>query len=445
MSNVRLAAAVVLHRNGSLYWVRRADTVPFMPGFHAFPGGTSKKGESPEATALREVQEETGVTLDAAALRPAGHWITPPFSPIRFDTRFFLAEMPAGQETSLPAGGELAEGEWIEPMQAIERWEAGRALMAPPVLHLLRACASSRDPSAWIAAATSGAEANGGEVRRIEMRRGVVLVPLRTPTLPPATHTNCYVVGAGPAPVIVDPGADDENEARALENVLAALSREGRKPSRIAITHHHHDHVGGVERLRRALGIPVLAHPATRTALAERGITVTETATDGAALSTGEGAAPVRVHFTPGHARGHLAFVEEGTRSLLSGDLILGLGTTIVDPPDGDMEDYMRSLEKLAGMPLASLFPGHGPVISRALDKIREYQAHREQREAQVLSALAGSVERTAEEIVAIVYTDVAPELHAFAARSVLAHLEWLERRGDVARRGARWQARTHT
>lgn len=492
----RFASAVVLHRihqgRPQVFLVRRSDRVRFMGGFHAFPGGAADKqdatiavehvpdGEPADAVvaAIRETFEETGVlfaagglpedtsalelwrervlskpgtpgaatfaelidgtrlSLDARGFRPIGHWITPPFAPIRFDTRFYLAAVPGGQEPAVWPG-ELADGGWIEPAAAVEQWERGEALMAPPILHILRACASSPDPARWPEAATGISEARGGEVRRIEMRRGVLLVPLRTPTLPPATHTNCYVVG-GNRPVVIDPGAEDAGEQKALDDLLAALAREGRRPSGIAITHHHHDHVGGVDALRARLKIPVIAHADTRDALAGR-VAVDQVVEEGHAFDTGDGAAPLRALHTPGHAHGHLAFLEEGTRSLLSGDLILGMGTTVVDPPDGDMESYMRSLERLAGMELASLFPGHGPVLARAQDQIAMYRKHRAEREEQVLAAMAAGA-RTPEQIVSAVYTEVPVGLHPFAARSVLAHLEWMERRGDVRRAGAGWE-----
>ncbi len=478
----RLASAVILRRSGEIFWVRRGEKVPFMAGFHAFVGGSVDKadgalkvkgapgGEPPAAIAcaIRECFEETGVlfasplpdaaereawrkklleksgtfdamiselglVLDGSAFTPCGHWITPPFSPVRFDTRFYLAALPEGQEATV-VPGELAEGAWVEPSAALDRWEKGDALAAPPVMNAIRGMASTADTSEWPAAMTRVPQASGQEVFRIEMRKGVVLVPLRAATIPPATHTNCYVVG-GNRPVVIDPGSGDPVELAKLEAVLGELALEGRKPSRIAITHHHHDHVEGVEPLARKLGIPVVAHPDSRDPLAGR-VKIDEWIGDGAKLDTGDGTPPLLAIHTPGHARGHLAFLEQGTKSLLSGDLILGMGTTVVDPPDGDMEQYMKSLERLAGMSLHSLFPGHGPVLARAQSKVAEYWEHRKMREDQVLAALPG----TPEELVEKIYADVPVELHPFAARSVIAHLEWLERRKEVKRAGTSWR-----
>lgn len=395
------------------------------------------RSKDPAKASFEAFLGATGVEPDATGFRPIGHWITPPFSPIRFDSRYYLAEIPEGESATV-VPGELSSGAWTTPGDAIASWKSGEALVAPPVLHVLQAIADVVDPDGWPAAATGAPEAAGAEVRRIEMRSGVVLVPLRTPTLPPATHTNCYIVG-GARPIVVDPGASDEREQRALSSVLASLSLEGRKPSRIAITHHHHDHTGGVAALKHALGVPVVAHADAKASLLEQGVPVDEVVADGAAFETGGGTRVIALH-TPGHSRGHLAFVHEPSQSLLSGDLILGMGTTVVDPPDGDMADYMASLARLAGMPLRALFPGHGPVLASTPTKIREYQAHRDEREKQVLDALAKGA-NTAEAIVRVVYADVPVELHPFAARSVTAHLEWLERRAVVKRTGTRWTA----
>jgi ribonuclease/clavin/mitogillin len=145
----------------------------------------------------------------------------------------------------------------------------------------------------------------------------------------------------------------------------------------------------------------------------------------------------LRAMHTPGHTRGHLSFYEERTRTLVVGDNIVGLGSVLIDPPEGNVRDYLRSLERYRRLlpRVRVLFGGHGPAMGNPRAKIEGYIAHRLEREANILSAVRGGA-ATPAEVVARVYTDVPPRLHAWAGRSVLAHLEKLEEDGLISRTG---------
>jgi endoribonuclease LACTB2 len=513
----RPSAAVIPWRHGEggaieVWWVRRAEELPFMGGWHAFPGGGLSRADAavpvtgtpagagdgppalgfPEslvedpgpdllpgliACALRELFEESGVllasssgaldpaelgrahrallakertfsavladlgaTLDASRLVWAGRWVTPPFAPVRFDNRFFLLEWPrteAMQPEVLP--GELAEGGWIDPGAALAQCRE-EALAAPPILHILEVMAED-GPLAGLTRLRDPAETNLGPLRRIEMRPGVLMFPLATYTLPPALTTNAYLLGTGEA-VLVDPGSPLDAENERLERALSvARDRLGREVTAIWLTHHHPDHIGGVERLRRFLNVPVLAHPATAERLAGLAgrvdrIVVDGTLEDGqrvvlAGNLAGDPPFPVRVVHTPGHARGHLCFFDETHRSALVGDLVAGLGTIVVDPPEGDMDAYLTSLDKLAALNPRTLFPGHGPAIKNAVAKLREYIEHRLWREERVLAAWSQGL-RTPGEMLATVYDDVPKEAHLLAERQILAHLDRLRKTGRI-------------
>jgi glyoxylase-like metal-dependent hydrolase (beta-lactamase superfamily II)/8-oxo-dGTP pyrophosphatase MutT (NUDIX family) len=383
------------------------------------------------------VLQELGLHADASRLVYAGRWLTPPFAPLRFDNRFFLLEWPRGeaiQPEVLP--GELVTGTWIDPTAAWESWHRGDVLAAPPILHLLRVLAGD-GPEAGLPRLLDPSEADLGPVRRIELRPGVLLFPLATRTLPPAATTNAYLLGFGDA-VLVDPGATDPAEIDRLAAALAAArERLGRRVVAIWLTHHHPDHVGGVPDLRRRLGVPVLAHPATAERLAAHGIAVDGTLEDGREVTLaglGRPEAPdmvVEVVHTPGHARGHLCFLERGQRSLLAGDMVAGLGTIVVDPPEGDMDDYLASLARLAALAPRTLFPGHGPAVKNAVSKLREYIEHRLWREQRVLAAWREG-RREPEAMLPAVYDDVPREAHPLAARQILAHLARLRRAGQL-------------
>jgi glyoxylase-like metal-dependent hydrolase (beta-lactamase superfamily II) len=254
---------------------------------------------------------------------------------------------------------------------------------------------------------------------------------LRTPTLPPATHTNSFVLGTGEA-VLVDPGSPYAEEIEGLLEALHELqARDRRRVVAIWLTHHHPDHVGGVEAVRQALGLPVCAHRYSAEHLATRGLAIDRELEDGESLIL-EGDIPFRVRIihTPGHARGHLMFFEETGGSLIAGDLVAGIGTTVIDPPEGNMDDYLRSLEKAKGLDAKTLFPAHGPPTVSPRGKLDEYLRHRLRREDRIEKAWRTG--RRGKELLAAAYDDVPPLALPLAERQLEAHLERLRRAGRL-------------
>src|SRR5262245_9209881 len=251
MASLRSAAAVVLIRQNpelEVFWVRRAPHMAFQGGFYAFPGGQLDPNEDLKTCAARELFEEIGVRIDPDALVEVGRWITPAFAPRRFDTYFFLAECPLGQQAQVITD-EHDLGEWIRPADAVSKWKQGAILMAPPVCHALKCLAEGLEDIER--RMKSPAWAQGELIPEIEMRPGITLVPLQTPTLPPATHTNCYVVG-GDEVVVIDPASPYEEEQALLDRVL-----ERRNVREIWLTHLHRDHVSGADHLRRKRGVKI--------------------------------------------------------------------------------------------------------------------------------------------------------------------------------------------
>ena len=374
---------------------------------------------------------ERGYELAAGELSFAGRWLTPPMGPMRFDNRFFLLHWPAeiGLEPEV-LEGELIEGEWIEPNAALARWQAGEAVAAPPIVHILRVL-DEVGPSRASARLIDSREADIGPMRRIELRPGVILMPLRTPTLPPAAFTNTFLLGQDEL-VLIDPATPFPDEQKRLLAALDAVAAQGARIRAIWLTHHHADHIGAVELCRRHLGVPVLAHPATAAKLAAWGIEVDEHLNDGDRIELG-GDPPftVRVLHTPGHTRGHLSFLDEKYGSLITGDLLSTLSTIVIDPPEGDMDDYLDSLEKVAGFSPRALFPSHGPLVLSAMARLEGLHRHRLAREEKVLAAWQEG-KKTPAAMVAEVYDDTPPALHPVAERQIAAHLIRLEKAGRL-------------
>jgi ribonuclease/clavin/mitogillin len=243
---------------------------------------------------------------------------------------------------------------------------------------------------------------------------GIRVLALRTPTLPPAAHTNVYLVGPEAGPVaVVDPGSPYPEQQAILDRVLETLP-----PAAILLTHHHGDHVGGAQALADRWSIPIAAHAATARRLAGR-IAVTQLIEDG---ETVYGATAI---FTPGHAEGHLCYAAGD--AIIAGDMVAGLGTILIDPNEGDMAVYLASLELLLARPPMTLLPAHGPALLDGHAKLREYLAHRMLRERRVAAALHDRP-RPLAELLAEVYSDRPRVVWPLAERSLLAHLVKLAR-----------------
>lgn len=253
------------------------------------------------------------------------------------------------------------------------------------------------------------------------------------PGLMTGPGTNTYLVGIDEIAVI-DPGPDDRSHLDAIAGC------GGDRIRWIVCTHTHPDHSPGAAKLKKRTGAEVLAFDS------RDGLKVDSTLGDGDTVEGTEWRLTA-IH-TPGHASNHLCFLLEEERLLFSGDHVMQGSTVVIRPPDGDMEQYIESLERVRDLrpPLRSIAPGHGHLIDAPRAVLDWYIEHRHDRERQVLKALSEAGSATNEEIVERVYTDVDPELHPVARWSVWAHLRKLAnegraKSGDVDDPDATWSA----
>jgi glyoxylase-like metal-dependent hydrolase (beta-lactamase superfamily II) len=278
-------------------------------------------------------------------------------------------------------------------------------------------------------------------LRPRNVTRGVELFPARTPTLPPATHTNSYALGDREV-LLVEPATPYDDERRAWVEWANGLRSQGRTLVAIAITHHHGDHVGGAAFLARELDVPLWAHEATASRIPDVPVSRTieadaEIKLDGPIPSTW------RALLTPGHAPGHLCFWNEDSGALIAGDMVASVGTIVIEPTDGDMIEYLAQLARLADLNAAVALPAHGDPIDAPSELFHRYIAHRQMREAKVVDALArrAAAPASLDVLLPEVYGDTSPMIWPIARMSLEAHLLKLEREGRAARNDALWSA----
>lgn len=485
------AATVILLKQNltEVLWAQRNPNLTFLGGYHAFPGGKLETTDAETkvinckdakiakfiACAARETFEEVGILLvqngekltkgqraslhddlisgrstfaeilqhwnlwiDAQDFIYAGIWTTPAFSTVRFKTRFFFAFCPLRQEP-YAAISELQNVEFIKPETALLAWENSKILITPPALLSLKELSTTADLRLGAEKLQKKSEQSDGQIESIELNSRIICFPLRTKTLPPATHTNCFIVG-GEEFVVIDAAAREKTAQDAFHELVDSLVEKNFICREIIVSHLHPDHFGGETVLQTHLSdkfglrVPLAAHRLTAEGL--RGKVKFDRLIESDERfqlrdKTGKNFY-LKVLHTPGHARGHLCFYDAETGFLLASDNVIGSGSVVIAPPEGNMSDYLNSLEKLKDLPnLKFLCGSHGSAIFDAKGKIDKYIEHRLKREQEILSAVQTGA-KTASEIVQKVYTDISPELYQLAEKSIEAHLEKLRTDGEI-------------
>ena len=484
----RIAAALLITRTSGerieVFLAERSPKLRFFGGYHALPGGVrgAEDGAGEDALlrcAVRELLEETGLCrfetrVEAADARRAREalidrertgtadgapWIptldgvapaalealcrieTPPFAPVRYDTQFFHVPLHNGEEPEI-LPGELLGGRFWHPEEALSTWTRGELLLVPPVIILLEHLAAGSWQDFLTAVRATADSYEKGVLHQVRFSPGVSLAPLRTPTLPPATTTNCLIVGEEEVHVI-DPGSPDPDEQERLFELLDGMLAEGRRVGTVLLTHHHQDHVGGVAAVSRRYGVPVRGHTLTLERLEgafPRGTPIGDG--DVLPLGTAPDGSPgweLRALFTPGHDRGHLCYIESRYGAAIVGDMISTVSTVIIDPPEGHLRTYLNSLERLGEEELATLYPAHGPAVRDGRRVVQQYLRHRSQRESALLRVLEEGPGRP-EDFLPVVYWDVPQTLHCFALRSLVAGLRKLEEDGVAGEEHGIWR-----
>jgi glyoxylase-like metal-dependent hydrolase (beta-lactamase superfamily II)/8-oxo-dGTP pyrophosphatase MutT (NUDIX family) len=419
--------------------------------------------------------EERQLVLAADQVFSLAHWITDRDLPRRFDVPFLVARMPEGQ---VPTADESEQFEpcWVRPADALSRHDAGSFFMIFPTVRtlqrlatyasvdaVLQACApkDGAEKPLWTSCPRAGllrgqearymeTESPYGELalvcpdgqmlhaldwqseRPVPLLKNVQRLTAPNPGAMTGPGTNSYIVGdAATGYLVIDPGPNDAEH-------IARLWRATQGDIRMIVcTHSHADHSPGaapLQALCKETKPPILGLSSGPTARPSARFAAERELRDGERLvlsgTTAEGERithTLRAIHTPGHAANHLCLVLEEDGLLFSGDHILNGSTTVIDPPDGDMNAYLDSLDKLDAACEAGgidfILPAHGYVIGSARAAIAQLKAHRLKREAKIASAMKKIPQGTPEDWLPLAYDDVPQRMWPVAARSLAAHV----------------------
>lgn len=435
---IRDAVTAVLCCGGDILMVRRQPQLPSFAGYWAFPGGKLEAADASGETALvctdaeravlvgiaREVLEELGLDLDALARagRVQGVWVlgeatTPPIAAARFRTRFLRIDLAEKPVLALDLR-EHSEAAWATPADWLARYHTGRLLLAPPTLDTVSALTRTPEARGLIDLELDGAP---DECRILEPLHGLRIIPVRSNTLPPATHTNAFLIGDS-YKVLVDPSPADRDELARLYKLIDRVGCD-----EVLLTHHHPDHRQFANEIAERYDVPLALSDTTRKFIKADvpnyfGDLLLRTYVEGDVVTRWLGE-PVRVVPVPGHDAGQLALMPDSRAWFIVGDLIQGIGTVVIAKPEGHMATYFATLQKVIDLDPAVIVPSHGMAMGTTW-RLQETLKHRQQREAAVLQLHREG--KSAAEMLPLLYQGVDQRLWPLAAMNIEQHLDKL-------------------
>ena len=380
-----------------------------------------------------ESMESGELTADGFHCEIITERITPPQAPARFHNLFF--HVPTGDSgvtpTFPPGRSEFDEFRWWRPIDLIASWEGNELRLPPPIVTLVRDLVEAIEREGDLQSACDALAANppSGQ-HRFEYGPGVECILIPTATLPPATHTNCYILGErGGERVMVDTAARDEEGLEELALKVREIRDDDSSITATIFTHRHPDHVGDLARISEIYKAPIWASEETHAAI--NGSTRDRVLSEGDSfvLEGPSGGVRWEVIESPGHCPGQICLVSEA--GVVSADNCSTVGTILVPSGEGDMGAYISGLEKIRALKPKVLFPGHGPLVANPERLLTHYIEHRKARHQKVLEAVrAGNSDIPS--IASAAYSD-SPGAHPLLAQDqALSHLKELQRSGDV-------------
>ncbi len=475
----RPSASVMLWRGDEVLICHRVSSVPAFPDYWAFPGGGVSRvdqaaldshpewfphRDSDERAALvalfREMVEEVGITpgengleildenLRSRILEDKKEWIlaveageinlndtgftvisertTPPFGPLRFRNHFFTMHCEVDPVLFEGEKAEFDAFRWAKPQELLDEWLANQIRLPPPLIMILRELTEGSLEESINKMAVNRPTKNV----RIEFAPGVECVPLPTDTLPPATHTNCYILGVpGGERIIIDPAAKCVEGLTQLREKIERILDDGSTIKATIFTHMHADHIGDLPAISQIYQAPVWASSETLATIPSCDTDRPLSDGDSFTLLGPRGEVHWDVIETPGHCPGQVCLVSEA--GIVSADNAVQVGTILVPSGDGDMSAYIAGLHRLRELDANLLFPGHGPVVTNPEKLLTHYIKHREKRHEAVFSAWQSGL-REIGELSRAAYSDT-PDAHPMLkVDQTMSHLDALRREGRI-------------
>ena len=448
MKIIDSVAAVFCH-NEQVFAVRRQSYLDAFPGYDSFPGGKIDRDDSDHPhpapflseldgrsmhALVREAYEELGYDLPAgiysgevSAIKYLATTLAPAISPLRFRLHFFRIDLISRPQFTIDTG-EIAAVCWQTPQQLLDSFDAGDALMVPPLRRMLKQL--HQNPMGYNFGDLSPQFDENNYVPKLELLSGLRMLPVPSNTFPPEKRTTAFLLGDEGAPkILVDPSPESP---QVLKKLLRTLWLQNL--TAILLTHHHHDHHEHAPALAAQLKLPIWMSEDTHHRITQKygsdyfaGVRI-GIKQAGDCLTTWKGES-VRVYAIPGHDAGQLGLAPESLRWFLVGDLIQSFGTVVISAPEGNMTTYFQTLEKLIGMNPAVIVPSHGMPM-RSTYRLQATLQHRRDREMEIHEIYNSGKNKM--EILDIIYPEIDAHLVPFAMCNIESHLTKLCDEGKI-------------
>ena len=462
---------------------KRAESMRAFPNFWSFPGGGLSRKDLEAAPKLnlgndkhaamkicivRELCEELGLTISkkdivsvdrkirTSVVENKDNWlnevlsgniefdpsnltlirerITPIFAPMRFHNRFFHLHISKDSpDFNLEEQTEFDDAKWYSINKLLSDWNKHDINLPPPLFTLIRDLNLLLEQGIKLEEAIKNLNSESPNEREINFSAGVICIPVKTATLPPASTTNCYLLGRkGGELLLVDPAAHNQDDIDWIMNLVKSL---GGNVVGLLLTHRHSDHYGDLKKLKELTGGKVWCSKHTSEYLNINDALILDD-NEKIVLKHSKFTTEWDVLITPGHCPGHICLFSKA--GLIAGDMVAGYGTILV-PNEGNMEVYVEQLKRIKKLKPRILFPSHGPLISIPEKTLSYYISHREKRQKKILDAINSGIDNLTE-ISKIAYEDT-PNAHiGLSQQQTLAHLLSLERLGKISKINDLWR-----